>query len=69
MENEHPTLALWIALDNFEDANAKLNRAMIQARDAGMSLSAIGQAVGMSKQAVAHRLKVIRSKHPQGGAR
>ena len=57
MENEHPTLALWIALDNYEDANAKLTRAMIRARDAGMSLSAIGQAVGMSKQAVAYRIR------------
>lgn len=61
MEHERETIGLWIAADDFEDADAKLTRAMIRARDAGMSLSAIGRAVGMSKQAVAHRIRLALS--------
>ena len=61
MENERETIGLWIALDDFRDSDAKVTRAMIRARDAGMSLSAIGRAVGMSKQAVAHRIRMALS--------
>ena len=60
---------LLMAAYEMEAAENRYNQALLDARAAGLSLFEIGAALGLSKQAVAHRLKVIRSKHPQGGAR
>ena len=55
-----------MAAYEMEAAENRYNQALLDARAAGLSLFEIGAALGLSKQAVAYRLKVIRSKHPQG---
>ena len=57
---------LLMAAYEMEAAENRYNQALLDARAAGLSLFEIGAALGLSKQAVAHRLKVIRASTPRG---